>query len=122
MKTKLLIAFPLFIFLVSCKSQTASINKKITSDTISNVVSKDKISVEGKFIKIEKEDSSRYYDLYLKINDSIVVFKTVFIIGENEIPHLKKEGNNIRLIYYEHYNPVTRKIDKLEKAMAFIYE
>lgn len=78
------------------------------------------IRVEGVFIEEEKI-SDRHRHLYLKINDSIVVFQSMPFFGEAERSALRKKGNNVTITYINYYNPVTKKVDKIVKALMPIY-
>ena len=97
----------------------------VNADSIKTSISNSTLqtkTIQGRFLKIEK-NNDRDYDLYLKLhNHSIMVFNTLIIISENEIPFLKKNGDNISLSYSEYNNPVTKRVDNMVKRMTPIYD
>ena len=76
---------------------------------------------EGKFLKIEKINSKEYY-LYLKNESDTVKFLTVLPLSKDEIQLLKKTENNISITYYEYYNPIRKRKEKIVKSMSPHYD
>ena len=79
------------------------------------------IRVEGKFVDIKKIND-REYDLYLKVSDTIAIFRTLMPLDESEINALKKDGNNIKLTYETITNRVLHSEEKRVKFMEPLYE
>ncbi len=77
---------------------------------------KDRIAVDGRFVKQEKEYKNSY-NLYLKVGDSIMLFKTVVILDETEINMLKKKGNNMHVVYQEYFNPVKKTKERIVRSL-----
>ncbi len=81
---------------------------------------KNGIQMEGRFISMKKV-SDHAWELYLEVNNSVVIFQTNFLLNETEIGLLKKKGNNIQLTYKNYTNPKTGIVDKIVNSMTPIY-
>ena len=79
------------------------------------------MQIEGKFVQIKKIND-REYDLYLKVSDTIAIFRTLMPLDEHEIALLKKDGNNIKLTYEVFTNRVPGTEEKRVKFMEPLYE
>jgi hypothetical protein len=105
--------------LISCESNSKNTTKKTPDSKNSNAIivrdstskaylvgildssikSIDKpVTITGKFIKQEKYDDENYF-LYIKTNDSVLILNNKMPLEEDDIKKLKKEGNNLTVIY-----------------------
>jgi hypothetical protein len=108
---------------LSCniKDKRSSQNSDPISKSIEESI-QSAIPFEGKFIRIDKINEREYY-LYLKdSNDSTFIFLTIMPFADSEIQLLKKDTTNIKLRYYDFYNGVRKKTEKVVKFMQPMYE
>lgn len=107
----------LFLALGSCKGDPGNPGKNKPPQSPS-----EKITFEGKFVKIEKINQKEYY-LYLE-NDpgDTIRFLTLMPISQNEIELLKVDGHNIVLVYYHFYNSVRKLDERVVTAMTPVYK
>lgn len=106
--------YPFFVLVLTSCDNSESITSKSKT--------KNEIAVEGKFVRLDKIDD-RNFNLFLRLsNDSVVLYKTMMPLNQYEISLLKKDRNNIKLIYTEYYNTVTKQVDKIVQKITPIYE
>ena len=117
------VAFLLFSIpagLYSCKIPSP---KDETKNIIAsmNKAAQSGVRVEGRFVRIE-ETGGKEHDLYVKVGDSVMNFKTGLLLDKMEISLLETHGNNIILTYEVYANPVTGQQDKIVRFMQPVYK
>jgi hypothetical protein len=90
----------LILSLASCKGPEVKelvAAKKDLEKSVRSVLDSS-ILIEGRFQEINYSGNNSY-ELYVRVNDSLFVFKTALRLDSVEIGLLKKQGNNIKLAY-----------------------
>ena len=80
------------------------------------------IRITGKFVNIVPIDSSYYYKLYVNTGDSVVMLYTEMSLDTNEVRMLKHGRSVLKLTYQEHYNPISKALEKTVQYMEPLYD
>ena len=119
-----MVTITLRLFLFAVLLTACNNNKPDNAESVQQKMQTDResgIQIEGKFIEIKKIND-REYDLYVKVSDTIAVFRTLAPLDEHEIALLKKDGNNIKLSYEVFTNRTLGAEEKRVIYMEPLYE